>query len=215
MPVLPAPNSARPCLSSCPLPVFPQLWLSQASSSWPSQRTIRLCWHPAQLGTVRGRGCAPWALEEEPPCPREGSSLGQHPLPGALRWWDASQGHGWLATGNSPAVWAKLGGSNGEKSGGCLTPPPQPCKSSPHSPGTGNCFTSSRHPAPCVTNTSSQAFPHGGIQPRDPTAKSPYSPLPQGPACPPCPCDGPALHQALLCAPHLAAEVRRASAKVP
>lgn len=43
------------------------------------------------------------------------------------------QGHGWLGTGNSLAVWAKLEGSNGEKSGGCLTPPPQPCKSSPHS----------------------------------------------------------------------------------
>lgn len=125
--------TAPDCLSSHLLPVIPQLWLSQASSSWPIQRTSRLWWYPAQLGTVRGWGCAPCALEEEIPCPREGSSLGQHHQPGALCWWDASQGHGWLGTGNSPAAWAKLGGSNGEKSGGCLIPPPQPCKSSPHS----------------------------------------------------------------------------------
>lgn len=133
VPVLPAPNRTRLCLSSHLLPVSPQLWLSQASSSWPIQRTSRLWWYPAQLGTARGWGCAPCALEEETPCPREGSSLGQHHQPGALCWWDASQGHGWLGTGNSPAARAKLGGSNGEKSGGCLIPPPQPCKSSPHS----------------------------------------------------------------------------------
>lgn len=65
--------------------------------------------------------------------PKEGLIPGAASLPGALCWWDASQGHSWPGTGNSLEVWAKLGGSNGEKSGGCLIPPPQPCKSSPHS----------------------------------------------------------------------------------
>lgn len=74
VPVLSAPNS----VSNHPLPVSPQLWLSQASRSWPSQRTSRLCWHPPQLGTMRGWGCAPCAFKEEPPQPKEGSSLGQH-----------------------------------------------------------------------------------------------------------------------------------------